>query len=223
MDRIRRNLDEIFRNIAEAAARTGHNPADVTLVAVTKFHGLDDIEALKSCGVTILGENRIQEAKTKVGQVDGVSWHLIGHLQTNKAKDAARMFDFVHSVDSVHVAEALDKRCGMEGKVMPVCLEVNVSGEEAKWGLSPAGTPDAVRAIGAFENLKVEGLMTMAPFVDDPETVRYVFRGLRELRDQINDSGIARLHHLSMGMTQDYEVAVEEGASMVRIGSAIFG
>ncbi len=222
MEQIRRNLDEIFKRIGDAAARSNRSPDDITLVAVTKFHDVEELEILKGCGITIFGESRVQEAKTKVGLIEGITWHLIGHLQTNKAKDAARMFDFIHSIDSLRVAEELHKRCANENKVMPICLEVNVSGEEAKWGLRPAEVPDIIERITNLPNIKLEGLMTMAPFVDDPETVRPVFRSLRELRDRINDSGDAQIHHLSMGMTQDYEIAVEEGATMLRIGSAIF-
>ncbi len=222
MQRIRRNLDEIFNRIAGAAARSNRNPDDIILVAITKFHEVDELEILKSCGITIFGESRVQEAKTKVGNIEGITWHLVGHLQTNKAKDAARMFDFIHSIDSIRVAEELNRRCDSENKIMPICLEVNVSGEEAKWGLNPNETPEVIKRVIKLPHIKIEGLMTMAPFVDDPETVRPVFLGLRELRDKINDSGIAEIHHLSMGMTQDYEVAIEEGATMLRIGSAIF-
>ncbi len=223
MERIKRNLDEVLQRIAAAAERAGRDPGDVTLVAVTKFHTLDELEILKSCGATVFGESRIQEAMTKVGAIDGITWHLIGHLQTNKAKEAARMFEFIHSIDSLRLAEELDRRCANENKVMPICLETNISGEETKWGFTPSKLEEEIEQIEALPHLRLEGLMTMAPFVDDPETVRHVFRGLRELRDRINESGKAQLQHLSMGMTQDYEVAVEEGATMVRIGSAIFG
>ena len=221
-ERFQKNLNEILNRINDAAARSGRDAKDITLVAVTKFHGLDELEALKSCGITTFGESRVQEAKTKVGQIEGVTWHLVGHLQTNKAKDAARMFSFIHSIDSVHLAQELDKRCANENKVMPICIEVNVAGEKAKFGINPDNCLDIVKQIIPFPHLKLEGLMTMAPFIEDDEIIRKTFRGLRELRECINDSGVAILPHLSMGMSHDYEIAVEEGATILRIGTAIF-
>lgn len=221
-ERLQKNLDEIFNRINDAALRSGRDAKNIILVAVTKFHNLDELEALKSCGITIFGESRVQEAKTKVGQIDGVTWHLVGHLQTNKAKDAARMFSFIHSIDSVHLAQELDKRCANENKIMPICLEVNIAGEEAKFGINPDNCLDIIKQIVPLPHLKLEGLMTMAPFVEDTAIIRKTFRGLRELRDRINDSGVATLPHLSMGMTHDYEIAIEEGATILRIGTAIF-
>jgi PLP dependent protein len=221
-ERLQKNLDEIFNRINDAAARSERDAKDITLVAVTKFHNLDELEALKSCGITIFGESRVQEAKTKVGLIDGITWHLVGHLQTNKAKNAVKMFSFIHSIDSVHLAEELDKRCENEKKIMPICLEINIASEEAKYGIRSDDCLEIIKQVVSLPHLKLEGLMTMAPFVEDAEIIRRSFRGLRELRDRINDSGIATLPHLSMGMTHDYEIAIEEGATILRIGSAIF-
>ncbi len=147
---------------------------------------------------------------------------MIGHLQTNKAKDAAVVFDCIHSLDSLRIADEVERRCAAVGKTMDVLLEVNVSGEEAKFGLKPEEVGGLVRHVANLPHLRLKGLMTMAPFADDAETVRPVFRGLRELRDRLNEAGLCHLTELSMGMTQDYQVAIQEGATMVRIGSAIF-
>ena len=220
---IAQNIAEIRERIARAAASVGRLPEEVTIVAVTKFRDPDEIMHAVGAGLRILGENRVQEAKAKYGLLpEDVTWHMIGHLQRNKAREAVAVFDCIHSLDSVRIADEVEKRCAALEKTMDVLLEVNVSGEEAKYGLKPDEVEDVVRHVLTLPHLSLKGLMTMAPFVDDPETVRPVFRGLRELRDRINDAGLCRLTELSMGMTQDYEVAVQEGATLVRIGSAIF-
>jgi len=193
-------------------------PDEITLVAVTKGFEASIIKTAFDCGIKNFGENRVQEAEEKIGQLSDlkpdVTWHMVGHLQSNKAKTAVELFDIIHSVDSVRLAEILSRRVQ---KPLPVLLEVNVSGEATKGGFSVGEIAAAVEEISQLSDLKVMGLMTIAPFVSEPEEVRPVFRKLRELRDSL------RLEHLSMGMTDDFEVAVEEGATMLRIGRAIFG
>jgi pyridoxal phosphate enzyme (YggS family) len=212
------NVRQVRERIARACERAGRSPEEVTLIAVTKgFPAAAAAEAV-AAGVRDLGENRVQEAEGKIDAlaVMGVdaTWHLIGHLQTNKAKTAVRRFAIIHSVDSFRLAQALSRRA--QGRV-PILLEVNVAQEASKYGLAPAEVPQALAAIAELPNLDVRGLMTVAPLTDDPERVRPVFRQLRELRDGLG------LRELSMGMTDDFEVAIEEGATMVRVGRAIFG
>ena len=192
-------------------------PDDITLVAVTKTIDAQLIRAAFECGIRNFGENRIQEAEGKIKQLSDintdVTWHMIGHLQSNKAKMAVKLFDIIHSVDSLKLARILNRQVE---KVMPVLLEVNVSGEATKSGFALDEIVAAIREIRQLTNLEVGGLMTIAPWVADSEKVRPVFRKLRELRDSLG------LEHLSMGMTDDFEVAIEEGATMVRVGRAIF-
>jgi len=215
---IETNLREVQGRIARACERSHRSPGEITLVAITKGVDVSAIRAAFDCGIRNFGENRVQEAEGKIAQLadlkPDVTWHMVGHLQSNKAKAAVELFDIIHSVDSVRLAEILSRRAE---KTLPVLLEVNVSGEATKGGFSVGETEAAVKAIKQLPNLKMLGLMTVAPFVADPEEVRPVFRKLRELRDSLG------LEHLSMGMTDDFEVAVEEGATMLRIGRAIFG
>ena len=203
--------------MAEAARRSGRSPEDVRLVAVTKTVGIEEIRILHDLGETDLGENRLEIATPKI-QAFGraVTWHMIGNVQRRKARDIVALFDCVDAVDRLSLAEALDKRCADQGKRLDVLLEVNVSGEESKHGLNPADLDSAVDAIGRLERLRIRGLLTMAPFVADPEETRPVFAALRELAERFGFPG------LSMGMTNDFEVAIEEGATQVRIGSALF-
>ncbi|MBN1917444.1 MAG: YggS family pyridoxal phosphate-dependent enzyme [Verrucomicrobia bacterium] len=218
-----RNLDAIRGRIADAAERAGRSPDDVTLVCVTKTRSLDEIRAALDWGVPVLGESRVQEAAEKIPQLPHtVTWHLIGHLQRNKVKHALELFDMIHSVDSLRLAEEIESRAAAAQEIVPVLIEVNVAGEDSKFGAALDEVEQLAETIGRMPNVDLAGLMTMAPFVDDPETVRHIFSGLRELRDRIRDEHGLDLPHLSMGMTQDYEVAVEEGATMVRIGSAVF-
>lgn len=220
---IRANLARIQQRIAGAARRAGRDPAEVELVAVTKNRSLEQIRAVLACGDFVLGENRVQEALGKIPQLPpDVRWHLIGHLQRNKAKQAAANFALIHSLDSRRLAEALQRAADAQDRTVEALIEVNVSGEESKFGLAPGEVEPLLAAVArSFDRLRVRGLMTMAPFVDDPETVRPCFRALRQLRDRLAAQQYD-LPHLSMGMTNDYAVAVEEGATMVRIGTAIF-
>lgn len=213
--------------IAEAAARSGRNPTEVKLMAVTKTVEDDRIREAIEAGVDIIGENYVQEGKRKIEKLDRgrVEWHLIGHLQSNKAKYAVRLFDLIHSVDRMSLAQELDRRSGAAGLVTKVLIEVNLSGEETKTGVAKAEAVSLVRDIAKFENLSVRGLMTMPPWFDDPEGARPYFIELKKLRDRIEEAEMqnVRMEELSMGMTGDYRVAVEEGATIVRIGRGLFG
>jgi len=224
--RIEFNLASVRTRIVDAARRGGRDPDEVLLIAVTKTVGVPEILHAADLGVEIVGENRVHEAIEKRERVgDRVGWHMVGHLQRRKVKDAVRVFDYIHSVDSLALAREIDKRCSALDKVMPVLLEVNVSGEETKFGLSPEETIETVRETSTLKQIRIEGLMTMAPFVEDPEETRPCFRKLVQLARSIAREGLpnASMKHLSMGMTNDFEVAVEEGATMVRVGTAIFG
>ena len=215
---IEANIREVQRRIGRACERRRRLPDEITLVAITKGVEVQAIRAAFNLGIRNFGENRVQEAEEKIAQISAlrpaVAWHMVGHLQSNKAKIAMEIFDIIHSVDSVRLAEILNRRAV---EPFPVLLEVNVSGEATKSGFSLSEVGAAVKEIGQLPNLKLMGLMTVAPLVADPEQVRPVFSKLRELRDSLG------LEHLSMGMTDDFEVAVEEGATMLRIGRAIFG
>ena len=215
---IEANIREVQGRIVRACERSRRTSGEITLVVVTKGVEASAIRTAFDCGIRNFGENRVQEAEGKIGQLSDlkpdVTWHMVGHLQSNKAKTAVELFDIIHSVDSVRLAEILSRRAE---KSLPVLLEVNVSGEATKGGFSVGEIAVAVEEIRRLPDLKVMGLMTIAPFVAKPEEARPVFRKLRELRDSL------RLEYLSMGMTDDFEVAVEEGATMLRIGRAIFG
>jgi pyridoxal phosphate enzyme (YggS family) len=214
----------VRRRIAAAAERAGRGPAAVRLVAVSKTVAAERVAEVVAAGVTDLGENRVQEAVAKRPQLpEGVRWHMVGHLQTNKAARAAATFAVVHSVDSVRLAETLAARRPPELGELEVLLEVELTGLPGHTGFAPAALAGAVAAIGVLGGLRLRGLMTMAPPVVDPEQARPVFARLRHLRDELEQGGGQALPELSMGMSDDFEVAVEEGATVVRLGRAIFG
>lgn len=220
------NLKNVTQRIARCCEKCGRHPGDVSLICVTKEASVEASKEALAGGARFLGENRVQSAISKYRIIgDGASWHLIGHLQTNKAKEAVRIFSLIHSVDSAHLAGAINKEAVKIGKVQDVLVQVNVAGEESKFGVSPEKAKDLISELAQFKNIRLQGLMTIAPLVDDPERVRPYFRALRELRDHLNDKRytINDIRHLSMGMTDDFEVAIEEGSTMVRIGRAIFG
>ena len=225
-ERLAENIARVRTSIAEAAQKVGRSADEVTLVAVSKTKPLALVRMAYNVGVTHFGENRVQEALPKIAAFSppDVSWQMIGHVQGNKAGKVAGAFACVQSVDSLHLAQALNSHAGEQEKRLPVLLQVNVSGETSKEGSSPAETLALARQIVALPHLEVQGLMTIAPLVENPEEVRPVFRGLRELRDRLREEvPQCSWHHLSMGMTDDYRVAIEEGATIVRIGRAIFG
>ena len=223
------NITRVRDRIAAAAARAGRSDSEVTLVVVTKTRTPDEIIAAYRGGVRHLGENRVEEAERKLPQLDlpDATWHMIGHLQSRKAARALDCFEVVHSVDSVKLAHKLDRLSAERNQVTPILIEVNVSGETSKYGLAlsdRASLEAAVAEMVLLPHLSVEGLMTVAFVTSDPEEVRPVFAQLRALRDEFREQyPEGRWEHLSMGMTDDYEVAVEEGATMVRVGRAIFG
>ncbi|MBE9506905.1 MAG: YggS family pyridoxal phosphate-dependent enzyme [Chloroflexi bacterium] len=240
MTNVARNLVQVQERIAEAALRAGRNPGEVILVAVAKTFPTEAIIAAYQVGVRHFGENRVEEGMVKIPAVHAASsgprptWHMVGHVQSRKARDVAAHFDYVHSVDRLKIARRLSRFAQEAGQTLPVLLECNVSGEETKFGFDLSGWEQdearrkafftAVEEILALPGLSVRGLMTMAPFVADPQTVRPVFASLRGLLDALRERFPARdWRHLSMGMTDDFEVAIEEGATMVRIGRAIFG
>jgi pyridoxal phosphate enzyme (YggS family) len=212
------NINSIRQRIGAAAARGGRSPEAITLIAVSKTVEPQRVEEALSAGQAIFGESKLQEARAKIPLVPGrARWHMIGHLQTNKARDAVALFDVIHSVDSVKLAEEVHTWAERAGKTQSILLEVNVSGEASKFGLKPEDLKSTVAEINRLPRLDVQGLMTLAPFAEEAEKARPYFRRLREL------GGALGLRELSMGMTHDFEVAIEEGATMVRIGTGIFG
>lgn len=212
--------------MAEAALKSGRDLSAVRLMAVTKTVDERRIAEAVAAGVDVIGENYVQEAQRKIDALGKrIEWHMIGHLQTNKAKYAVKLFDVIHSVDSMALAQELDKRACAAGRVIGVLIEVNVGGEETKTGLPPEKAVPLVREAAALKNIEIRGLMTIPPWFDDPEEARPYFRALRELRDRIEAEHIpgVGMQELSMGMSTDYGVAIEEGATIVRVGRGIFG
>ncbi len=229
---LRENLQLVQDRIIAAAGRAGRDPASITLVAVSKTQPLEALLTAYQLGVRDFGENRVEEAAIKLPAFrsaiadPAVTFHLIGHLQSRKANDAAALFDRVHSVDSLKLAQRLDRFAATRPQVLPILLEVNVSGEASKYGFDRARLDElyaAVDGILPLAHVRLDGLMTMAPIVEQPDEARPIFSGLRELRDALTTRCGLALPQLSMGMTDDFEVAVEEGATLVRVGRAIFG
>lgn len=226
MSIISENLKRVQDRIARALDRGARQDGEVTLVAVSKSWPAKMVQEVVDSGVQVLGENRIQEAEGKVKSVEGeISWHLIGHLQRNKVRVALSLFDLIHSVDSLRLVYEISKRAVQTGTQARILVEVNTTGEISKFGVEPERTLELVGQISEVQGVRIEGLMTMGAFVPDPEGVRTSFVRLRELRDEIVAAKIPRvsMNHLSMGMTGDFEVAIEEGATLVRVGTAIFG
>jgi pyridoxal phosphate enzyme (YggS family) len=215
---IEENIRDLERRITAAAERANRSPAEITLIVVTKTIEPSIIRQAFNAGISNFGENRVQEARSKIEQLSSLepppTWHMIGHLQTNKAVTAVELFPMIHSVDSLRLAEALSRHAQRN---ISTLLQVNISGEASKSGFSPSEVSSAADQIAGLPYLDIKGLMTVAPLTDNPEEVRPVFHQLRMLRDSLG------LEHLSMGMTDDFEVAIEEGATMIRIGRAIFG
>lgn len=226
MSNVADNLQKVQERMAAAAKRAGRNPEEIRLVAVSKTVPPDRVREGIQAGIKILGENYVQEAKKKIEALGhDVAWHFIGHLQTNKAKIAVRLFDLIHSVDSLHLAEELNKAARAEGKVLPILLEVKLSTEKSKFGVEEDNILQLAEGISRMENLMLRGLMTMPPLFPDPEDARPYFIRLRKLSELLASQKFARvlMEELSMGMSNDFEVAIEEGATLVRVGTAIFG
>jgi pyridoxal phosphate enzyme (YggS family) len=223
-EEIANNLKSVRERIARACERARRDVSSVRLIGVSKTFGPDAIRSAVEAGVVDFGENRVQELREKVGDVGrDARWHMIGHLQSNKAKDAVHLFDVVQSVDRISLAEKLDKEAGEAGRTLEVLVQVNIGAEPQKSGVEIADAPGLVQAVLALKHLALRGLMTIPPIDDDKRTRGY-FRALRELRDAIaSDLAAGSLPELSMGMTDDFEVAIEEGSTMVRVGRAIFG
>ena len=222
---IAENLAEVWERICQAIQKSGRDPDSVHLVAVSKQVGMAQIEEARIAGAVIFGENKIQDAVPKVDQMgsEGISWHFIGHLQKNKVKFLGKHFDLIHSVDSLELAEKIAVQCQTENRVQSVLLQVNVSGETAKFGMEPGELEKQMVAFSRLKGIQVEGLMTIPPYHPNPENSRRHFSRLRGFRDQCEKQNRLSLNKLSMGMTNDFEVAVEEGATLVRVGTAIFG
>jgi pyridoxal phosphate enzyme (YggS family) len=220
-------LADVRGRIAAAATRAGRHPGDVRLIAVSKTFGAEHVRAARAAGQRLFGENKVQEGLSKSAAVadTSVEWHLIGHLQTNKAKKAAAGFAWIHAVDSVDLLRRLDEAAREAGTAPRLLVQVDLAGEATKHGVAPGELPTLFDAAAGCTAVRVAGLMLLPPFAENPEDVRPWFRRLREERQRLLDSGVAaeRLAELSMGMSHDFEVAVEEGATLVRVGSAIFG
>jgi pyridoxal phosphate enzyme (YggS family) len=225
---LRERIDEVRRRIESCAVRCNRSPDEITLVAVSKTHPAEAVREAIAAGMTDFGENRVQEAETKIPAVSrpAARWHLIGHLQSNKARRAVELFDVVHSLDSVALARRLDRVCGeLNREELPVLIQVDLGHEETKSGVEERNLGAVLEALAECKRLRMIGLMTLPPFFDEAERLRPYFRRLRELRDELRAQGAFGdgSGELSMGMTNDYEIAIGEGATMVRVGTAIFG
>lgn len=226
MNTIAENLAEVEARVAAACERAGRARDEVTLIAVSKTKPVSDVREAMAAGARVFGENKVQEIREKTETIkEPMEWHMIGHLQANKVKYLPGRVCMIHSVDNLKLVETIEKEFAKQDMCIDILCEVNMAGEDTKFGLTPEAAEDFVRALTAFPHLRVRGLMTIAPFTEDPESNRQYFRGLRALKDSINEKGIlsAPMDCLSMGMTGDFEVAIEEGATMVRVGTGIFG
>ncbi len=228
MSAILQNICEIKQGIAAAAVAAGRRPEDIKLLAVSKTFAVDAIREAVAAGQTCFGENRVQEAEAKIlglKNQPGMEWHLIGHLQSNKARRAADLFHVIHSVDSVKLAERLNQACIETGKLLSILIQVDLGLEETKFGAGAGQVREIAAAVAEMRGLRLNGLMTLPPFFEDPEQAAPFFRKLREIRDELEleTPGCMGERHLSMGMTHDFAVAIREGATIVRIGTAIFG
>lgn len=226
MSQIEENLGRLRARIFKVCEKVKRDPQEIKIVAVSKNVPVEKIKEALECGIQIIGENKVQEAQAKYDQVDKkVLWHLVGHLQSNKVKRALEIFDLIQSVDSLKLAEEIDQRAQEKNKIFPVLIEVNTSGEKSKYGVRPDETVDLVSKLAELKNLKVKGIMTIASLTDDRVKVKESFRSLRNTYDMLKETEILNLdlEYLSMGMSSDFEMALEEGSNMLRIGTAIFG
>lgn len=224
---ISENVAKIQQRIAGACQRSGRSRSDVTLTAVSKTFPASAVSQAVDAGIMDIGENYVQELLQKRESVQraGLRWHFIGHLQSNKVRQVAEWIHLVHALESLSLAKELDRRAAQANRVIGVLVEVNTTGESSKFGIAPAETLSFIRSLRGFDHLLISGLMTIGPFLPDPEASRPMFRTLRQLKEECSgiDQGNVRMQHLSMGMTGDFEVAIEEGATIVRIGTALFG
>ncbi|HEX2945455.1 MAG TPA: YggS family pyridoxal phosphate-dependent enzyme [Clostridia bacterium] len=223
---IRDNYEAIRDRVLKAAARAGRDPGEIKIIAVSKTMSADRIKAAYDIGIADFGENRVQELCDKTDILNiGCNWHLIGHLQTNKVKYIIDRVSMIHSLDSLELAGEIQKRAQKAGRRVDVLVQVNVAGEESKFGIKPEETLDFIREAGKLENLRIKGLMTIAPMAENPEEIRWVFANLRKLLIDISRENIDNIDmdYLSMGMSNDFEAAIEEGSNIVRIGTALFG
>lgn len=226
MDKIQVNITEIREEIKQICQNCGRNPEEITLIAVTKTVNPERINFAIDCKISDLGENKVQEIMDKYNEISkNVKWHLIGHLQSNKVKYIIDKVGLIHSVDSVKLAEEISRRAEMDNLIKDVLVQINVAKEDTKFGINIEAAVDFIKSISRFDNIRIKGLMTIAPYDEDPEKVRPVFRQLKEKFDELAQMNIPNtdMKYLSMGMSNDYPVAIEEGANMVRIGTAIFG
>lgn len=226
---IRENILKLKEDIAAVCAEIKRDPGDITLVAVTKTATVKAIEEAIAAGITDFAENRIQEAKQKsafFAKTPGLKWHLVGHLQTNKIKPALEIFELIHSVDSLRLLQQINNSSSRLGKIAEVLIQVNVSGEKTKFGVNPEGMDELLDAAAGLESLRVRGLMTIAPLTGNVDEIRAAFFGLRRIRERIEKQRLTEnisMQYLSMGMSDDYRIAIEEGSNMLRVGRAIFG
>lgn len=226
MTSLKENITNLKQKIAEAAAKSGRKLEDVTLIGVTKTISVEVINQAVELGVTQLGENKVQEAQSKVALVSSdVKWHLIGHLQRNKAKTAVKIFSMIQSVDSLELGLEIDKRAAQIDKIIDILVQINIGNEPQKSGVEAEKAPELIRDLAKLHNLRIKGLMAIAPLVQDPEQARPYFKKMKQIFDEIarQDIDNVEMKYLSMGMTHDFAVAIEEGANMVRIGTGIFG
>ena len=221
---IRENIQKVRSCVASACQKAKRNPDEITIVAVSKTRTLEEIKEAIGAGITDIGENKVQEALLKNKKLPAVRLHMVGHLQSNKVKDAVKIFDLIHSVDSEGLALEIDRQAEKINKVQDILIQVNTSQEESKFGLRPEGAIDLILSLKALKNISLKGLMTIAPLVDNPEKVRLYFRRLKELRDKIYELRVMTEGSLalSMGMSDDFSVAIEEGADIIRLGRAIY-
>jgi len=224
MTSITENLERVREQIAQAAAKVGRAPGEVELVAITKTHAAEKVHEAIQAGQTLFGESRVQEARAKIPELpSAIRWHFVGHLQKNKIRHALPLFEMIHSVDSLALAQEVNRIAEEEGMHPRVLLETNVAGEGSKFGFSPDKLREQMEELLVLPRLSIEGLMTIPPLAEEAEASRTYFGELRQLRDALNKEFNLNLPQLSMGMTQDYAVAIEEGATLVRVGTAIFG
>ena len=222
---IKNNILQIRERISAAAERAGRSPEDITLIAVSKTHPAEAVDEAAACGIQDFGENKVQELLSKQLQVKNqVYWHLIGHLQTNKVRQIVGKTVLIHSVDSLHLAEEIDKRSGAAGIVSDILIQVNAASEESKFGLGLSEAEVLVHQVCEnFKNIRIRGLMEIAPYAEDPEDIRIYLRQVAQLYERLKRTGLTAFDTLSMGMSHDFETAIEEGATHIRVGTAIFG